>query len=87
MSRGNFMAMAPDGRDGRDHPQRTQLNDELHARPHMRITTPARVTHLAHLTGELGPIMPICWRYAAMSACRCRDRSYGRCSCWSMAAP
>lgn len=48
------MAMAPDGRDGRDHPQRTQLNDELHARPHMRITTPARVTHLAHLTGEMG---------------------------------
>lgn len=54
MNRGNFMAMAPDGRDGRDHPQRTQLNDELHARPHMRITTPARITHLAHLTGELG---------------------------------
>ncbi len=48
------MAGAPEGRDGRDHPQRTQLNDELHARPHMRITTPARVTHLAHLTGEMG---------------------------------
>lgn len=42
------------GPEGREHPQRVQLNDELHARPHMRITTPARITHLAHLTGELG---------------------------------
>lgn len=40
--------------EGRDHPQRAQLNDELHARPHMRVVTPSRITHLAHLTGELG---------------------------------
>lgn len=48
------MATGLDGRlPGRDHPQRVQLNDELHARPHMRITTPARLTHVTHLTGEL----------------------------------
>lgn len=45
------MAMAV---EWREHPQRVALNDELHARPHMRITTPARVTHIAHLTGEFG---------------------------------
>lgn len=49
------MAVGADGRgEWREHPQRVQLNDELHARPHMRVTTPARLTHVAHLTGELG---------------------------------
>lgn len=55
MIKGTFVMAGLDGRmEGRDHPQRMQLNDELHARPHMRITTPARLTHVAHLTGELG---------------------------------
>lgn len=48
------MVTGGDRADGREHPQRAALNDELHARPHMRITTPARLTHIAHLTGELG---------------------------------
>jgi len=36
----------------REHALRLALNDELHARPHMRVATPSRVTHLVHLTGE-----------------------------------
>lgn len=36
-----------------EHPLRALLNDEVHARPHLRIGTPARITHLAHLTGEM----------------------------------
>ncbi|MFV3074502.1 DUF3422 family protein [Niveispirillum fermenti] len=55
MKQGNFMATGAEARgEGREHPQRVQLNEELHARPHMRVTTPARLTHIAHLTGELG---------------------------------
>ncbi|QJE72547.1 DUF3422 domain-containing protein [Aerophototrophica crusticola] len=36
-----------------DHPLRAMLNDEVHARPSMRINSPARITHVAQLTGEL----------------------------------
>lgn len=32
-----------------DHPLRAALNDELHARPHLRVETPSRLTHVAWL--------------------------------------
>ena len=39
---------------GWEHSDRRDLNDEVHARPPLRITEPALVTHLAYQTGEQG---------------------------------
>lgn len=36
----------------RDHPLRRLLNDEVHARPSLRASTPSRITHFALMTGE-----------------------------------
>ena len=36
----------------RDHELRNVLNDELHGRPGLPVTAPARVTHLAFTIGE-----------------------------------
>ena len=37
-----------------EHQDRRELNDEVHARPFLRIAEPAFVTHLAYQTGEHG---------------------------------
>lgn len=37
---------------GGEHALRRELNDELHARPHLRVPIPSRVTHMALLSGE-----------------------------------
>lgn len=37
---------------GGEHALRRTLNDELHARPHLRVPVPSRVTHMALLSGE-----------------------------------
>lgn len=37
-----------------EHPQRRALNDELHARPYVRLSSPARISHLAMLAPETG---------------------------------
>ncbi len=37
-----------------DHPDRIRLNNELHARPFYTLPTPARISHVAMLTGEGG---------------------------------
>jgi uncharacterized membrane-anchored protein len=39
---------------GWEHTDRRDLNDEVHARPSLRIAEPALVTHLAYQTGEQG---------------------------------
>jgi uncharacterized membrane-anchored protein len=39
---------------GWEHTDRRDLNDEVHARPPLRIAEPAIVTHLAYQTGEQG---------------------------------
>ncbi len=38
-----------------DHPQRVELNDEVHARPTEPMAAPLRVSYLAMLPGEAGP--------------------------------
>jgi uncharacterized membrane-anchored protein len=38
----------------REHPQRRALVDEIHARPYLLLRAPARLSHLAVLTGEGG---------------------------------
>ncbi len=42
------------GAMGWEHTDRRDLNDEVHARPSLRIAEPALVTHLAYQTGEQG---------------------------------
>ncbi len=52
----------------RDHPERIRLNNELHARPFYTLPAPARISHIAMLTGEGGGdadrahVMKICAR-------------------------
>jgi uncharacterized membrane-anchored protein len=37
-----------------DHPLRATINDELHARPHPRLTAPAALSHVVLMAGEAG---------------------------------
>lgn len=53
-----------------EHAQRRALNDELHARPYVRLSAPARVSHLALLTGDADiddrrHAAELCWRFKA----------------------
>ena len=53
-----------------EHPQRRVLNDELHARPYVRLRSPARVSHLALVTGQSDAddrshIVELCRRFGA----------------------
>jgi uncharacterized membrane-anchored protein len=43
------------GEDMRDHELRQALNDELHGRPGLAVTAPARITHLAFTLDESDP--------------------------------
>lgn len=40
------------GRGVADHPLRATVNDELHARPHPRLTAPAALSHVVLMAGE-----------------------------------
>lgn len=40
------------GRGVRDHPLRVTINDELHARPHPRLTAPALLSHVVLMASE-----------------------------------
>src|SRR6516164_917989 len=51
-----------------DHPQRIELNDEVHARPPEPLTTPSRASYLALLCGppheeDTAPVADLCRRY------------------------
>jgi len=54
-----------------EHSDRRDLNDEVHARPPLRIAEPALVTHLAYQTGEQGAgrdfdhLTSLCRQFAA----------------------
>lgn len=54
-----------------EHADRRDLNDEVHARPPLRIAEPALVTHLAYQTGEQGAardfdhLTSLCRQFAA----------------------
>lgn len=54
-----------------EHADRRDLNDEVHARPPLRIAEPALVTHLAYQTGEQGAardfdhLIALCRQFAA----------------------
>jgi len=54
-----------------EHTDRRDLNDEVHARPPLRITEPALITHLAYQTGEQGAardfdhLVALCRQFAA----------------------
>ena len=54
-----------------EHADRRDLNDEVHARPPLRIAEPALVTHLAYQTGEQGAardfdhLVSLCRQFAA----------------------
>lgn len=56
---------------GWEHTDRRDLNDEVHARPPMRIAEPAIITHLAYQTGEQGAardfnhLIALCRQFAA----------------------
>jgi uncharacterized membrane-anchored protein len=56
---------------GWEHTDRRDLNDEVHARPPLRIAEPALVTHLAYQTGEQGAardfdhMIALCRQFAA----------------------
>jgi uncharacterized membrane-anchored protein len=52
------------------HPDRLELAEELHSRPHPELTSPCAVSHLAMMTppegdGLLGAITKLCRRYGA----------------------
>ncbi len=53
-----------------EHPHRRLLNDELHARPYVRLSAPARVSHVALLTGDpdvgdRSQVAELCRRFGA----------------------
>jgi uncharacterized membrane-anchored protein len=47
-----FRPRAWHGRGVLDHPLRATINDELHARPHPRLTAPAALSHVVLMAGE-----------------------------------